>query len=110
MSRDFKYNFKNFNPDENTRSYVAQIAEDLYFASPSDSGLNLVIEKTKNAVRASCRIVSLAGIFTAEAVCNDVMDAVDQVHEKINQQLKSWKLQRFAKAPAPSRDHTQLAS
>lgn len=110
MTRDMKYEFKGINPDDNVRSYVAHVAHNLYFAAPSDSGLDLVVEKSKNAVKASCRIASQAGVFAAEAISENVINAVDQLQEKINQQLKSWKTQRFFGTSLLSGENLPLAS
>jgi len=94
MNRELKYEFKGFNPDDKFKEYVVQTVNELYFSAPSDSGLNLTLEKTKELIRASCRIASQAGVFTAEAAADSAMQAMKQIEKKINEQLWQWKTHR----------------
>lgn len=110
MNREKIYTFKNVNPDEKAKAYVAKVAEELYFAAPSDAGLDLVIEKIKNEIKASCRIASQVGVFTAEAIGTNVISAVEQIRKKIDLQLKFWKSQRFEHADSSRREEVLYAS
>jgi ribosome-associated translation inhibitor RaiA len=91
------YEFKGFNPSDHAREYVAMMAEKLYYNAPSDAGLKLVFEKTKDMIRASCRIAAQVGVFTADVVTNNIYSAANQIEENINFQLNQWKKYRFHK-------------
>jgi len=95
MTRDKLYEFKGFKPDDFLREYVVKTVNDLYLSAPSDSSLYLVAEKSKSAFRATCRIASQVGVFTAEAFSNSALNAVKQVEKRIDYQLRQWKRNRF---------------
>lgn len=95
MTNDLRYEFMGFKPDEKIKSFVSSVAETLHYSAPSDSAVKLVIEKTKNAIRASCRIASQAGTFVADSISDNPMKAVQQIDQKIRKELDDWKSRRF---------------
>lgn len=95
MTNDFQFEFMGFDPDEKTKNFVSRIAESLHYSSPSDSALRLVVEKSKGAIRASCRIASQAGTFVADSVGDNPVRAVQQIENQIGKQLDNWKVRRF---------------
>lgn len=96
MATDVQLNFSGFDPDETLRVVVANVAERLYFIAPSDSAMKLVVEKSKDAIQASCRIASRSGIFKAVAVHSNPSYAVQSLESKIKGQLERWKRSRFS--------------
>lgn len=95
MINDVQFEFLGFNPDERVKEFVSNIADRLHLSAPSDSGLKLVIEKSKDAIRASCLIASQAGVFVADAVSDSPIQALRQIEAKISRQLDRWKKHRF---------------
>ncbi|MBL7671378.1 MAG: hypothetical protein JNM39_12915 [Bdellovibrionaceae bacterium] len=97
MMNDVQFEFMGLNPDDKIRNFVSTVAERLHFSAPSDSGMKLVLEESKDAIRASCRIVSLAGTFVADAVSDNPVRAVQQIEKEMGGQLDEWKRCRFGK-------------
>lgn len=102
MTNDVQFEFLGFSPDEQIKNFVSSTADQLYFSAPSDSALKLVVERSKNAIRASCRIASQAGVFVADAMSDSPVRAVRQIESKIRRQLDDWKKRRFEKAERSS--------
>lgn len=95
MTNDLQFEFMGFDPDEKIKNFVSRVAETLHYCAPSDSAMKLVIEKSKNAVRASCRIASQAGTFVADSISDSPVKAVQQIEQKIRKELDDWKMRRF---------------
>lgn len=95
MTTNVELKITGFNPDEETRSFISLVSNKLHFSAPSDSGIKLAIKKGQNAIQASCRIASQAGIFFAESTCESAIEAVQQIEQKLKIQLDEWKLHRF---------------
>ncbi len=98
MTSDLQFEFMGFNPDEKIKNFVSRVAEALHYSAPSDSAMKLVIEKSKNAIRASCRIASQAGTFVADSISDNPVRAVQQIERKIRKELDDWKMRRFERA------------
>lgn len=97
MTNDLQFEFMGFNPDDKIMNFVSRVAETLHYSAPSDSAMKLVVEKTKNAIHASCRIASQAGTFVADSISDNPVRAVQQIERKIRKELDQWKLRRFEK-------------
>ena len=97
MTRDVKFEFLGFDPDERMRYFVSTVAETIHFSAPSDSTLKIVVEKSRDAILASCRIVSQSGTFVADAISDNPVKAIQLIEKKIREQLDSWKRHRFEK-------------
>lgn len=95
MTNDFQFEFMGFSPDDKIKSFVSRVAEKLHYSAPSDSAMKLVVEKSKNAIRASCRIASQAGTFVADSISDSPIRAVQQIERKIRKELDDWKVRRF---------------
>src|SRR5690349_12603305 len=95
MTSDMRFEFVDICPDEKMKSLVSKVAAKLQFSAPSDSTGKIVIQKTQGAIRASCRIASLAGNFVAETVSDTPSRAIDKLEKKIRAQLDLWKRRRF---------------
>jgi ribosome-associated translation inhibitor RaiA len=95
MMNDIKFEFKGFRPDEKIENFVSAVTDKLHWSAPSDSSLKFILEKSKNAVLASCRIVSQTGTFMAEAIHENPIRAIQQIETKIRDQLEKWKRHRF---------------
>ena len=95
MFNDIHFEYAGFRPDLDTRRFIATIAENLHISAPSDSITKFAFQVGKDAVRASCRIVSQAGTFVADTISDNPIRAVQQLEEKINDQINHWKTHRF---------------
>lgn len=95
MTNDLQFEFMGFDPDEKIKNFVSRVAETLHYSAPSDSAMKLVVEKSKGAIRASCRIASQAGTFVADSIGDNPVRAVQQIENKIRKQLDNWKVRRF---------------
>lgn len=95
MGNDLQLKFINFEPRPEFQSFVSLIGERLHLSAPSDAVLKLAIRKSKDAIEVSCKIVSCAGTFVAEAVSENQIQAVRRVEAKIRKQLKAWIRKRF---------------
>ncbi|MCB9026778.1 MAG: hypothetical protein H6625_10705 [Bdellovibrionaceae bacterium] len=95
LNHSIKFEFIGFDPDYKTRSYITSVAERLQSLSPSYSFIKVAMNKGKNVVKASCKIVSQAGEFVAESLCNDPVSAILQIEADIMEQLNEWKKHRF---------------
>ncbi len=85
-----------FDPGSELRSLAHNLAESLEFSAPSDSAVKMAVRKGMGAIQASCRIVSKAGVFMAEAVSESPLKALQQLERKITRQLDRWKKSRFS--------------
>ena len=97
MTEDIKLEFVGFSPDEKMRNFTSIVAERIYLSAPSDSFIKLITEKTKNVIRATCQIGSQAGSFMAEVVADTPIRAIQQIENKIQNQIDNWKNHRFEK-------------
>ena len=95
MNNNLELKFVGFNPDDRFKNTISQVAEVLYSSAPSDSDLKLVVEKSKNTIRASGRIVSQTGIFVADCLGHTPIRAIQKLERKMRKQLDWWKLHRF---------------
>ncbi len=95
MTNDLQFEFMGFSPDDKIKNFVSRVAETLHYSAPSDSAMKLVVEKSKNAIRASCRIASQAGTFVADSISDNPIRAVQQIERKIRKELDDWKMRRF---------------
>jgi ribosome-associated translation inhibitor RaiA len=103
MTNDLQYEFMGFKPDEKINSFVSRVAETLHYSAPSDSAMKLVIKKSKNRIRASCRIASLAGTFVADSISDNPIRAVQQIEQKIRKELDDWKMRRFERVASENK-------
>jgi ribosome-associated translation inhibitor RaiA len=97
MTKDVQFEFMGFKPDEQIKTFVSSVVDQLHFSAPSDAALKLVIKKSKDMIRASCRIASQAGTFVADTMSDNPIRAVQQIENKIRRQLDHWKKIRFEK-------------
>ena len=95
MGNDLQLKFINFEPGPDIQNFVSLIGERLHLSAPSDAALRLVISKSKDAFQVSCKIVSRAGTFVADAISESPVQAVRRVEVKIRQQLKTWIRHRY---------------
>lgn len=90
-----QFEFIGFDPGHEFKKFILAVTEKMQFNAPSDSLISMALRKGTNAVKASCRVVSLAGVFVAEAVSDSPADAIRQIESKIKVQLDRWKRLRF---------------
>ncbi|MGE0762987.1 MAG: HPF/RaiA family ribosome-associated protein [Bdellovibrionales bacterium] len=90
-----QFEFVGFDPEYEVKSFISTVAERLHLRSPSDSAIKMAMKLSKGAVQASCRVVSHAGIFAAEAISDNPIKAIKKVEKKIADQLDRWKSRRF---------------
>jgi ribosome-associated translation inhibitor RaiA len=89
--------FSGFDPEHETKTFIAQVADEIYHTAPSDSGIKLVIQKSRGLIKASCRIASQVGTFVAETSGKNPILAIQKLENEIKRQLDSWKMNRFRK-------------
>lgn len=92
---NLQFEFLNFKPETEIKSFVAHIGEKLQMTSPSDSVITVALSKGKDLMQASCRIASKAGIFVADSVSECPINAIQKIESQIMGQLNSWKQTRF---------------
>lgn len=97
-TENFECELKGFDPELEIKTFIATVADRLYFSAPSDSAVKLAIRKSQGVVKASCRIASQVGTFVAEATCENPICALRRLELRIKQQLDSWKRNRFEQA------------
>ncbi|MFN3455363.1 MAG: hypothetical protein ACK41T_10425 [Pseudobdellovibrio sp.] len=97
MTNDLQFEFMGFNSDEKIKNFVSRVAEALHCSAHSDSAMKLMIEKSKNADRASCRIVSQAGTFVGDSISENPVKAMQQIEQKLRKELDDWNVRRFEK-------------
>ena len=96
MNQDHvQFEFMGLEPNYEIRSFISAVAEKLYFSAPSDAAMKMALQKAKGSIKASCRIASQAGTFVAEAVSESPIRAIQQIEQKIKNQLDNWKAWRF---------------
>jgi ribosome-associated translation inhibitor RaiA len=90
-----QFEFIGFDPEYEVRNFISTVAEKLYLSSPSDSAIKVAMKVSRGVIQASCRIVSHAGTFMAEAISDNPIKAIKKVEKKIAEQLEGWKHRRF---------------
>lgn len=90
-----QFEFEGFDPGHEVKNFISTVAEKLHLSSPSDSAIKIAMGVSRGAVKASCRIISHAGTFIAEAISENPIKAIKTVEDKISEQLDSWKHRRF---------------
>lgn len=95
MMNDLQFEFLGFKPDEEVKDFVWFIGDKLHWNAPSDSTTKIAVRKTKKAIEVSCRIVSQAGTFVADAMSDSPFKALQQVEKTIRNQLETWGRVRF---------------
>ncbi len=90
-----EYEFLGFDPKYEIKNMIAALAERVYFSAPGDSAIKWIFEKSQGMVKASCRIASMAGIFSAEATAKSPSFAIQKLEKRIHSQLNAWKVKRF---------------
>jgi len=93
--------FIDVNPEGEIRDAIHLIGEGIRQLAPSDASVTFVIRGGRNLARASCRIVSLAGVFICEAIGATPLHAFKLIEHQMKQKLELWKKRRvldFAKA------------
>ena len=112
LNHDVNFEFIGFDPDHEVRGFLALAADRFHSLAPSDSFMKVAMKKGGNAIEASCRIASKAGVFVADAVCSSPVATIHQIENKIRQQLDEWKRHRFLDSRnklRPSRPHLEIA-
>lgn len=95
MNQNVQLEFIGFEPDSEIRNFVSTVAEEIHYRAPSDAAMKLAIENSLDTIKATCNIASHAGNFVAEAVTDNPIRAVQQIEEKLTDQLDAWKTFRF---------------
>lgn len=98
ISENVEYEFKGFDPGHEIKAFMARLADQIYYSSPSDSGIKFAIQRSQGLVKASCRIASQVGLFVAEATGENPVSTIKKLEKKIKHQLDSWKMNRFESA------------
>jgi hypothetical protein len=63
INENVEYEFMGFDPEYEITTFIATVADKLYFSAPSDSAIKLAVKKSQGMVKASCRIASQLGGF-----------------------------------------------
>lgn len=87
---------KGIKPSGKFERLIHNVADSIHWQSPSDACLKIVCEQTKEAIKASCRIVSQAGTFMAEVASDCPERCVKKLEKEIQKQLNVWKQNRFS--------------
>ena len=95
MDHLVQYEFSNFEPGYDVRSFICIVSDRIHGLSPSDSVMKVVMKRVRDRIKASCRIASGAGTFFAETVCDSPELAIQEIEKKMRRQLKVWKSERF---------------
>ena len=79
---------------------VKRVAEGLQELAPSDASLKMHVIDVDEGHLVTCRIVSYAGEFLAQAKGYDEKVLLQSIRGQILEQLAYWKGQRFGPPPA----------
>ncbi len=91
----FSIEIRGILPTQSLQSMLKQVSERIHWQSPSDSFLKIFCEQSKEAMKASCRIASQAGVFVAEAISESPEERLRNLEKRIYEQLNTWKETRF---------------
>lgn len=97
MRNDIECEFVNFEPDAGLKSYVWNVAQNIYDLSPSNAAMKLVLKKSDKGFKATCRIFSYAGVFEADVENEKEISVIRKLEERICYKLDIWKSSRFEK-------------
>jgi len=95
MDHLVQYEFTNFEPEYDIRSFICIVSDRIHGLSPSDSVMKVAMKKVRDKFKASCRIASSAGTFFAETVSESPELAITEIDKKMRRQLRVWKMGRF---------------
>src|SRR4051812_14754955 len=89
-----RFEFFGFEPGNELRSAAKEILGHVVGDSPSDANSVARLTKTQRGFEGLCKVTSVAGTFLAHVVDADPIRAVQKLHEKMFEQLSSWKEKR----------------
>ncbi len=95
---NYKPNFQfiGFEADQDVKNFITSVANRLHSLAPSDAIMNFTIKKGKDAIAASCKIASKAGVFADEIVAASPWSAIQELESQMMRQLEEWKKKRFS--------------
>lgn len=89
-----RFEFFGFEPSNEIRSVAKEIIGHVVGDSPSDASSVAQITKTHKGFEGLLRVSSIAGTFLAHVVEADPVRAMQKLHEKMFEQLSTWKEKR----------------
>ncbi len=96
-----RFEFFGFEPSNEMRSNAKEILGHVCGDSPSDANSVAQLTKTQRGFEGLFKVTSLAGTFLAHVVEADPVRAMQKLHEKMCEQLTTWKEKReFNATPA----------
>lgn len=96
-----RFEFFGFEPSNEMRSNAKEILGHVCSDSPSDANSVAQLTKTQRGFEGLFKVTSLAGTFLAHVVEADPVRAMQKLHEKMCEQLTTWKEKRdFERATA----------
>lgn len=102
MYDNLKICFSGTRPSASVLRLVKEVADKIQSWSPSDSCLQILCETNSEDFKASCRIVSKAGVFCAEAADRNPRIGLKKLEGKIQKQLDRWKKSRTVQIFGPN--------
>lgn len=89
-----RFEFFGFEPSNEMQCFAKEILGHVVGDSPSDANSVARLTKTQRGFEGLLKVTSLAGTFVAHVVEANPVHAMQKLHEKIFEQLSSWKEKR----------------
>ncbi len=96
MIEQCNFNFKGFQPEAEFLSFLKTVAEQVQQIAPTDSYLEVEINKKNNFYFGSAAVNSSPARFSATESEDDPMLLVLKLASQIQRQIKNWKRFRFS--------------
>ena len=89
-----RFEFFGFEPSNEICTTAKEILGHVVSDSPSDANSLVQVTKTSRGFEGLMKVTSIAGTFLAHVVEADPVRAMQKVHEKMCEQLTTWKEKR----------------
>lgn len=89
--------FINFDPDQELKKISKNIIQKLERQAPSDSFLNMAVEKGRGLFKVSFKVASEVGVFLTESMSTNPLEALTKANLQMCKEINKWKKTRFQK-------------
>jgi|GEM_PF-6469013 len=89
-----KWTFVGFEPKERVKVEARLTVDRLLWDAPSDSAIELILEKKKGHYSSRCRVASPVGVFEADSHSQYALSSLKILEGRLKKQLGLWKNNR----------------
>lgn len=89
------FDFDGYEPQNEAAHFIQYTVDKIHNYSPSDAFVKLSMKNSKGVIKATCRVVSQAGEFIAEAADRNVTSVIQKIDKEIMKQIEEWHRCRF---------------